>query len=413
MISVTLGWRLLLLRIGDLRLFDCKRIFNFFIGEPEDVLRPDTTEVRFHLDAPRTGIDTEHRGAFMVSGWAFDLSRFKALAVRVVVGNEALKTHVVDRPDVAKKFSLEPKLPASIGFSLLISPGDGRLRFAIELLHPRGLWITCQRGWVIATAGLAQRPEEGPVERLTRALPIALRSRIRDRFRSTRRGIPTRLAESCHFHLDTPKTDGLNIVRGDFLASGWVFDAKAASPMPVRVRVGDREFAAEARQREDVQRVFKHVASMPPHTGFACALNLPLGIHLVRIEVRRPDGVWVQMRRSRVLRLPGAGVVGEDVKQSQLSFRAYRELEETYRKRELPEIRQHVTVMLRKPRFSVIVSGAAARDVENSIRSVQQQVYEHFTIHLLASAAKNVTAFGPGRSPGTKTGHCLQPTMIS
>jgi glycosyltransferase involved in cell wall biosynthesis len=82
---------------------------------------------------------------------------------------------------------------------------------------------------------------------------------------------------------------------GTLRLAGWcLLDGSAAVP-PVRLRVGERCFAADRGPRPDL------AASLPAQpaaaaAGFSVAATLPTGVHVLEFEARTPDGSWRPFR---------------------------------------------------------------------------------------------------------------------
>jgi GT2 family glycosyltransferase len=144
--------------------------------------------------------------------------------------------------------------------------------------------------------------------------------------------------------------------------------------------------AAHVKQREDVQTAFRAHGALPQHVGFACVLNLPIGLHRIWIELRTPDGHWVAVRRASLLRLPAIGVRRPGAAHKSLAsyLRARRKFEQA----ELPEIQRHIRVMLVRPHFTVLIDCPRFdASLKRTLASLRQQVYPHFDIRVRSMRA--------------------------
>src|SRR5205085_646440 len=109
---------------------------------------------------------------------------------------------------------------------------------------------------------------------------------------------------SLRFYVDRPKPGLLKIVKNPYEIVGWAADLEACSEVKARVVVGETVHHSYPKRREDVKQAFRPVYELPPHTGFAVAPALPVGVHRMRIEVEGGDGSWIPIRRALLFRIP-------------------------------------------------------------------------------------------------------------
>jgi glycosyltransferase involved in cell wall biosynthesis len=218
------------------------------------------------------------------------------------------------------------------------------------------------------------------------------RRRLSDRAFGVLRGDTkawSRLAQgTLRVHVDEPDLGLVNIVRSPCAVSGWAFDFESNAPAKVRIVVGKKVEHPEARQRKDVQQVFAGVSDLPPDTGFAGVLTVPVGVCRMRIEVEGDDGSWTAVRHALFLRVPGKSRVRRT--ERRLSYSDWTRLEQKRLKAEMPGIRRHIDAMGQRPTFTVIVDareeGPGAQD---TIESLRTQLYPFWDVRALCSASSS------------------------
>ena len=190
---------------------------------------------------------------------------------------------------------------------------------------------------------------------------------------------------SFRFHIDRPQLGLMKIVKDACVVSGWAVDLEAHSAVKVRVVVGQTIHHTHPKQRVDVQREFAHVCDLPPDTGFASVLMLPVGVHRMRIEVEGADGSWILARRALLLRIPGISRV--ESRAPRLSYSAWTRLEQKRLKTEIPDIKCHIDVMIHKPMFTVVVVGRqGGTGLKDTIQSIHMQLYPFWDVRILSDA---------------------------
>jgi len=188
-------------------------------------------------------------------------------------------------------------------------------------------------------------------------------------------------------HVDKPKIGLITIVKDECVVSGWAVDLEARSSAKVRIVVGKTTHHPHPERREDVQWEFGPVHELPPGTGFAFALALPVGVHRMRIEVEGVGGAWIPVRRTLLLRMPGWISFAQQT-ESWLSYSAWMRLEQKLLKAKIPAIKRHIDVMVHKPTFTIVVdTRQVCTGLEDTIRSIRRQLYPFWDVRVLSGAA--------------------------
>lgn len=174
----------------------------------------------------------------------------------------------------------------------------------------------------------------------------------------------------------------INVVNSPHVISGWGVDLANCSRAKVRMIIGDTVHQTRHVLREDVQQEFASICEMPPDTGFAGLLTLPVGLHRIRIEVEVNRGEWISVYRALLFCIPRMRI--KEMRRRNLSYTDWIKTNQSLLKNELPEIKRHINVMIYKPKFTVIVQTKQDDSgLKNTIRSLRGQIYQDYDIRLL------------------------------
>jgi len=184
-------------------------------------------------------------------------------------------------------------------------------------------------------------------------------------------------------HVDKPNSL-FTIVNDSFVISGWAVDLNNKSAAELRVRIGKTEYQLYETQREDVQRVFANICTLPLEVGFCSSPSLSIGIHSLWIDVLDEDANWIPIHRSFLFRKPQNRF--KKVKRA-LSYQDWIYLEQNKIDLELTEIEQHIELMIHKPKFSVIIDTRQnLTDWEDGLLSVRKQIYHNYEVFVQVNA---------------------------
>ena len=242
-------------------------------------------------------------------------------------------------------------------------------------------------GWLFRLAGEKRVTQE---PQLTSASPKhAPFARIGDRYQALVRGeTPASkilARKSVRFHLDVPEIDLVNIVKDSCIVSGWAVDLEQHSAVKVRIVVGRDIHHPVSKQRTDVQNEFAHLCELPLKTGFSCALQLPIGVHRMRIEVEAMNGAWVPVRKTILLRIPGKSRVQS--RKPRLSYNDWARLELEQLNTAIPDIRLNIEKMTDTPSFTVLVdTRQGSSGLQETLQSIRDQIYRHWDVRVVSSS---------------------------
>jgi GT2 family glycosyltransferase len=215
-------------------------------------------------------------------------------------------------------------------------------------------------------------PKNAPLRRLTRPLSRKWKDFVRFRYESGRNGI--------FYGLDRPsRRQPAHFVQNPLVISGWALDVAHRTAPRVRIMVAGRTYRPEPKSREDVQRAFEATAALPGACGFEEIIDLPIGMHRLKVEIDTGEGAWLLLYSALVFNLP----FHRRPQAVTSSYQRWAKVEQALLAEEMPELRKHCALMLRKPKFSIIVEvtdPAGFRATEDSLR---RQIYPHWAIHAL------------------------------
>ena len=184
--------------------------------------------------------------------------------------------------------------------------------------------------------------------------------------------------DGLHFQIDTPARRKWTTAKTRLQVAGWAAEPRSGTAPNVRIRNGRRVYYPPRTTHFDARRQFPGV---PTQCGFDQTVDLSLGFQRIIVEVEAAKGRWTAIRKFVLLRLPSG-----QINAKQLSYEQWATLEQSRDRLERPEIAAHIDVMLIRPCFSVVVDARAAGDVAATIRSIRNQHYPHWNLHVLAPA---------------------------
>lgn len=212
------------------------------------------------------------------------------------------------------------------------------------------------------------------ISKMAKRLPRLWNGILSYKLKSGRNGI--------HYRIDRPsQRQRSHFFKSPLVVSGWVIDRKLREAPRVRIQLGGHNHIPSTRSREDVQKAFAASHSLPADCGFELTIEMPVGLYRLKIEVETADRAWLLIYSSIVISLPSEFHVDP-------AASAYRRWMKTARRRvalERPELNAHCETMLEKPFFSVIVDARNSRGFRATERSIRNQIYQGWEIHVLVT----------------------------
>lgn len=193
------------------------------------------------------------------------------------------------------------------------------------------------------------------------------------------------------YNLDRPSRPA-HFVQNSFVVSGWALDLKRRTAPQVRVIAGGHLYRPAQRSRKDVQQNFEAIGAVPSACGFEQSIELPLGIHRLRVEIETSDGAWMPLYNSLMLHLP----FDRHRHSARSSYQRWVKKERALIDREKAELRKHCDIMLERPKFSIIVEMHDAAGFRATEASLQNQIYRNWEIHALVRGAPAIPPGHPG-----------------
>ena len=184
-----------------------------------------------------------------------------------------------------------------------------------------------------------------------------------------------------YFFLDRPAHRKLHFLTktAQLAISGWAVDLKRHSPIKVRARLGKQVCNVVPKDRADVQRVFAREAAISTECGFKSVTEVPFGIHRLVVEMESVSGNWQRIFDAFVLRLSSSP---RRARTPSLSH--WKKIVNSANAREASEIKDHIDVMPIKPTFSVVIDARRRGNADETIRSLQNQIYKNCDICILS-----------------------------
>ena len=215
--------------------------------------------------------------------------------------------------------------------------------------------------------------KNGPLRSLTRPLSRKWKDFVRFRYESGRNGI--------FYSLDRPsRRQSAHVVQNPLVVSGWVVDVTHRAAPRVRIVLAGRVYDAEKKIRQDVQRTFEATAALPRACGFEEIIDLPVGMHRLKIEIDIGDGAWLTLYSALVFNLP----FHRQHEAVTSSYKRWARMEQALLAAEMPELQKHCAMMLHRPKFSIIVELGDPADFRATEESIHRQIYPHWAVHALA-----------------------------
>jgi len=218
--------------------------------------------------------------------------------------------------------------------------------------------------------------KNGSLQRLARPLFRRWKDFVRFRYESGQNGI--------FYSLDRPsRRQPAHFVQNPLVVSGWMIDANTRSAPRVRIVLAGRVHGTEKKIREDVPRAFEAAGALPGDCGFEAIIDLPVGMHRLKVEADAGNGAWLTLYSALVFNLP----FHPRQQAATSSYQRWAKVERALLAEEMPELRRHCATMLRKPKFSVIVEGNDAAGQRATEQSLRGQIYPHWALHSRAAEA--------------------------
>ncbi len=193
------------------------------------------------------------------------------------------------------------------------------------------------------------------------------------------------------FSVDNPGAGLLKITQGSYVVSGWAVNLETHSAANIKIVVDGKVHNPPCQQRDDVRRVFASRCELPPSTGFFLELKLPVGVHWMRIEVESIDGSWVPIRQMFLFRKPRICALLDKIFSRQ-SYQSWVRIERKRFKKEIPDIAQHIVVMIHKPIFTIIIDSRQGNTgLSDTMESIHEQLYPHSEVRILADVRSKCT----------------------
>jgi GT2 family glycosyltransferase len=411
-----LAWRFKRLRLGGATAFDCRRSFNYLefneataASTSDDFQSPlavsnstlnDGADLCFHLDSPQIDLPQGVNGLLKVDGWAFNSRQRCAAKVRLLLDDEVFYPLPVERQDVQKVFGGQFPLPIATGFSIALAPPEGMRRVRIEVSN--GVqWIPFCSGLLFRSLDdIAMFSEQ-------RTFKAAL-DWVLSIPRFATKLEKTLCVGDIRFNLDKPRFAAINVIKEAAVFSGWAVNLRYGKPARVRFLVGKKIHAPQVMERPDVQQAFASISNLPFDTGFALSLTLPIGVHRMWIEVEAAPSVWAPLSKTLLIRVPGATQAQRH--QPVMTYAHWTQLTAERLKAELPDIERHISVMIERPSFTVVVRAARhGKGLGEVIQSVRDQIYPYFDICVLLPPGGMLPADSP---PDIASINAIDPSAV-
>lgn len=186
------------------------------------------------------------------------------------------------------------------------------------------------------------------------------------------------------YHLDGPRSL-LRLAGSRYRISGWAANLRAHKASRARVELDSHFQTLRPQLREEVQRALAPLAPVPLATGFSVTLDVPIGIHALRIHILDAAGSWVPIQRTLLLRMPWPGAF---LHHPPATYGAWLRRDRMRLRREIHEIAQHISVMPDKPRFAIIVDARRpVAGLEDTLKSLKKQLYGYYDVFVITKAA--------------------------
>lgn len=189
-------------------------------------------------------------------------------------------------------------------------------------------------------------------------------------------------------HIDSPRYRCVNAAGHEGAISGWaVIEKKIPVAANVRVYIGNTMYLPHRMQREDVKPVFGVNLDQGFAVGFFLCIKFTSFVNFIRVEIQADSQEWVPIFRTVLFRVPE---FLNKLRKKSISYRAWVRKEKRLVKLELEEIRNHISVMLHQPRFSIVID---ARDssfrMRGTLSSIDAQIYPYYDIFILGDREKS------------------------
>ncbi|WP_170921195.1 glycosyltransferase family 2 protein [Enhydrobacter aerosaccus] len=322
----------------------------------------ESGDLRFHIDEPdKVEVLITARSTIRISGWAVDLRTLHRPKIRIRVGKSEYAASAVPRQDVQEALAIFGAIPVDSGFASKIELPFGRSVIDVETEDAPGQWRTLRRQAILCFS-------------IARIFSFRTRSQV-----SGSRGY--------YFHIDRPKRRRFELVENRrMLVSGWAIDTGTGKRLNVEIKIGGESYTGNPKAREDVANAFVGVCSLPLECGFELLVTLSIGIQKIELFLLTPDDERVPIFSSWLLFVPWSLSNQED----KLTYRKWKEINQKLVEQQLPELRDHITNMLYRPKFTVVIYVDNEADLKATLVSIKQQIYACSQVWICGSTSMKV-----------------------
>ncbi len=187
--------------------------------------------------------------------------------------------------------------------------------------------------------------------------------------------VPDRLL----YAVDEPRGERpLRIIRGRHVIRGWALLKDETAAPRMRIRVNRALYPARTMPRADVREAHPRSPAYTELSGFELALQLGLGVHLVRVEVALAPGVWRPLSTAVIASL---GLRRRPA--PRIDYQSWTALDDAWAPLERVAFQSHVDTMIVRPHFDVVVRSGGAGQIETTCAALERQIYRNFTLTFL------------------------------
>ena len=182
--------------------------------------------------------------------------------------------------------------------------------------------------------------------------------------------------------VDRPSSS-IRVIHNRLTVTGWVFDEASNAAAPVRAKIGNETVSSIIEKNVASSGGANQSTNNARDCRFSIPLSLPPGIRRVSIQAQSSQKTWITIRRLVLIVLPNFRF------RNFFSFRKPTYNQSVINENKaldtdiVAEIDQHIASMIVRPTFSIIiVTQNERKNVLQTLRSVEQQVYQHHEILL-------------------------------
>ncbi|MEI7838839.1 MAG: hypothetical protein WCI37_03575, partial [bacterium] len=188
-------------------------------------------------------------------------------------------------------------------------------------------------------------------------------------------------------HVDKP-AGFFKVIDENFTISGWSVDLKKGLAGIVRIKLRGLIHPHHAINRPDVHKVFSPICECPLsyELGFVSRPSVPVGIHRLSLEVFGQEGLWVTVFSIILFRTPWS----KFDELAPTDYETWLKIDKKQLDDQLPEIVQHINVMIERPKFIIIVdTRKKSIAYVDTINSIKAQIYDAFEVYNLINESYN------------------------